>query len=505
MVQTALDLLNSALAGWQTLWRWLFWLGLLSGVGLLWLRIFRRPAYERLLPRLRESLAPLGTWGGAGLAVLLSFSVLGVLGQVVLHRVSAGDQTSASRNADPDAAPTTQASPTVTYLTESTYTRSLTLPPALLRRVQLEGVQVLSPYLTDPSSDNILRLRDRFTRSGQDVVFTREATLRSQVPLRLDRSRMNLNLDFVSPMQGARRSYYNASFSGQYAFTNPLKTPITARFVFPLPQGSGTLSDFRVIVNGQELTAAQLIDGSGWEGRLAAGQTANVEVAYRHQGARGWSYLLGTRREPIRDFALNIKTNGVPKFQRYSLYPTRTARTLGGTNLSWELKNVITAQDVSLSFTTASLRETLAKMYTFAPIALLLAALFGVVWTRWTGLRATPLGVVLATLSVLAGTALGGVLMSYLPAYLAGPLGALVAAVLALRCLGVGYWPPVLIATFLPLCFLLVGHAGLVLALTLLLLLAALIWKRPAGASPESVPPESVPPHVERWHLAARE
>ena len=38
-------------------------------------------------------------------------------------------------------------------------------------------VQVLSPYLQDPGSANIVSLRDRFTRSGQDVVFSREATL----------------------------------------------------------------------------------------------------------------------------------------------------------------------------------------------------------------------------------------------------------------------------------------------------------------------------------------
>lgn len=479
MVQTALDLLWSVFSRWHTLWTWLFWLALLAGLTLLYLRLFRRPVFDSLLPRLRETLAPLGAWGGALLVFLLGFSVLGVTGQLVLHRVSTGDNASASRSADPDAAPTIQQSPRVTYLTEKQYQRTLVIPPALLKTVKEQGVQVLAPYLQDPTSQNITRLRDRFWRSGQDIMFTRTATLRGEEPIRLDQALVNLKLDFVSPMQGARRSYYNAAFKAQYAFSNPLKTPVTARFVFPLPEGSGTLSDFQVMVEGKELSAADLMNGNGWQGELKPGQTAHVTVTYRHQGARGWQYLLSDRREPIRDFNLNIRTNQAAKFARYSLYPTRTARTLGGTNLSWDLKNVITAQNVSLSFTSSSLRETLTKLYAFAPLALLLAGLFGLIWTRWRNLSAAPLSVGLAVLGILAGTALGGVLMSYLPAYLAAPLGALLGAAFALRSLGAAYWPPVLLAAALPLVFLLVNHAGLLIVATGVVLLAALIWTQP--------------------------
>ncbi|WP_291426811.1 hypothetical protein, partial [Deinococcus sp.] len=140
MVQTFTDMLFSLLASWHTLWRWLLWLGLLSGGWLVYLRVFRRASYDRLLPRLRETFLPLGSWGGALLLFALSYSLLGVVGQVVLHRVSAGDSTSTSRNADPDAAPTVQEAPRVTYLSEKKYVRSLSLPPELLRRVKAEGV-----------------------------------------------------------------------------------------------------------------------------------------------------------------------------------------------------------------------------------------------------------------------------------------------------------------------------------------------------------------------------
>lgn len=70
------------------------------------------------------------------------------------------------------------------------------------------------------------------------------------------------------------------------------------------------------------------------------------------------------------------------------------------------------------------------------PFALAFSLLFGVVWAFWRGLSARPLQVMLALLGLIAGTALGGVLMNYFPAFMAGPLGAGLAAVLALRGLG---------------------------------------------------------------------
>ena len=49
MVQAALDLLWSVFAGWETLWRWLFWVALLGGLTLLYLRLFRRETFNATL------------------------------------------------------------------------------------------------------------------------------------------------------------------------------------------------------------------------------------------------------------------------------------------------------------------------------------------------------------------------------------------------------------------------------------------------------------------------
>lgn len=269
---------------------------------------------------------------------------------------------------------TVQQALTDTYLAERTYTHILTLLPALLRRVREEVVQVLSPYLHDPSSASIVSLRDRFTRSGQDVVFSRETTLQTQEYITLASSKVAADLNFVDAASGSRQSYYNGVFDGQYAFANPLSTPATVRFAFPLPRGSGALSGFTMTVNGQPYSAADLTDGSVWEGQVAGGAPVTVRVVYRHQGSRGWSYDLSQRREPVKSFDLTIRADQPAKFQRYSLFPTSVDRSAfgGSQTLRRNLQNAITAQNVAVMFEQGSLRETLAEPYHFTSLSLLL-------------------------------------------------------------------------------------------------------------------------------------
>ena len=373
--------------------------------------------------------------------------------------VRLGSQVNArySNTTDPNTTETVQHALTATCLAERTYTRTLTLPPALLRRVGEEGVQVLSPYLQDPSSANIVSLRDRFTRSGQDVVFSREATLQTQEYITLASSKVAADLNFVDAAAGSRQSYYNGAFDGQYAFVNPLSTPATVRFAFPLPRGSGALSGFTMTVNGRPYSAADLTDGSVWDGQVAGGAPVTVRVVYRHQGPRGWSY------------DLTIRADQPAKFQRYSLSPTSVDRSAfgGSQTLRWNLQNAITAQNVAVVFEQGSLRETLAKLHHFTPLSLLL------VWASIRRLYLQPLllGMALLSLSFIVG----GVLTGCLNPVLAELLG------VALLSLGRTYLPPFLLVVLAPLIFLSVGNAGLLLGLLAMAILVTLLrssgWK----------------------------
>ena len=213
--------------------------------------------------------------------------------------VRLGSQVNArySNTTDPNTTETVQQALTATCLAERTYTRTLTLLPALLRRVGEEGVH-----------------HARQQQGGGD-------------------------LNFVDAAAGSRQSYYNGAFDGQYAFVNPLSTPATVRFAFPLPRGSGALSGFTMTANGRPYSAADLTDGSVWDGQVAGGAPVTVRVVYRHQGSRGWSYDLSQRREPVKSFDLTIRADQPAKFQRYSLFPTSVDRSAfgGSQTLRWNL------------------------------------------------------------------------------------------------------------------------------------------------------------------------
>lgn len=453
-------------------------------VGLLDRERFRRTldAGGRLLPRLLRGLLVLGTLG------LAAFG-LDVVRQSVDLQQGAAQNARYAQGADPAGGETVQQAPSASYLATRSYTRSLTLPPDLVRRIEVQGgAETLIPYLTGQPAENTLSLSDTFRRVGDALVYTREATLNTSQPIRLDTSTVSADLRFVDPALGGRQTYYNASFDGQYSFRNPLPNEATVRFTFPLPVGSGTLSGFRMVVNGQELRAADLAGGSTWEGTVPAGGAVKVRVTYQHQGSRGWSYYLAARREPIQQFDLTVRADRPAKFQRYSLYPTSISRAaLGGSQtLRWQLKDVITAQNVAVVFAQGSLRETLAKVHLFMPLALLLGALYTLVWALTRRERIPAARAVLAVLGVALGFGLGGILTAYLPPLLGEVVGALAAFGLGVWALGRAFWLPLALTAAAPLAFLSGGNAGLLLTLLAVaaLLLLALAGRRPPRPTP---------------------
>ena len=481
MVQFALDSFLSAVRDLSAL---LVPLGIVL-VGflatLLVLAVLDRERPRRWLDALRSAGPRIGGWTLVGLTLFLSVVALHVVRHAVDTRLSTLQNARASTEADPSGGETVQPAPTATSVSERTYTRTLTLPPQFLERVGEDGIGVLTPYLADPSSENIRRLVDTFRRSGRDVVFTREATLLVEDPIRFDTSNVNVDLAFVDPVQGGRQTYYNARFEGRYTFRNPLTETANVRFVFPLPYGSGTLSNFELLADGRPVQVTSLDRGAIWEGTLQAGGSANLVVRYRNQGARSWSYQLAARREPIANFDLTVKADRAAKFARYSLFPTSTASSFAGpTTLRWQLKDVITAQNVSLTFSGASLRETLAKVFAFAPAALLTGAAFVLAWAWRRGLRVSRLAAGLATLGFTLGFVLAGVLTAYVNVVLAGLLGAALAVGLGVAVLGRRFLIPLVLAAAAPLTFLATGHAGL--RLTILGVIALLILLPRSGA-----------------------
>ncbi len=484
MVQMALNTV------WQALISLKFWVGplvaLLFGTLLFVLLL-------SLLDRERARAYWVSLSGTALGARRWLWPVLGLAAGCLLLNISArsldarlGQQLSTHTrlSADPDGQPTTQLSPTVVLVEPHTYSRTLTLPRGLYTRLEVAGGwEALTPYLINDAgrASSVQDIREGFTVQGKNLYYTREVTMLQEHLLALDTSQVEAKLNF-----GGNASVYKAQFAADYSFTNPQDHPITARFSFPLPVGSGTLSSFRMKVNGQEYRAADLTGGSEWEGEVPARATVKVNVSYQHQGSRGWSYQLSQRREPIRSFALKVTADRQAGFGRYSLYPTRiTGGLFGQKTLEWNLQDIITAQNVAVVFSQGSVRELLSKVHLFMPLSLLLLAILSVYYSVNYHVSLLPKNLAWGVLALSLGYTLGGVLTAYLPPTLAEVLGVLAAVILALRCLGREYLVPVVLVAIAPLAFLSGGHAGLLLSL----LAVGLLWLfMPQRPKPEYVP-----------------
>lgn len=405
-------------------------------------------------------------WLGAALVPLAVLAALGMAESRERGRLERLESAESTRDPQPDAPPVRQFGPSAAMLVERTYTRHLSLPPQLLERLGSEGLGALAPFLTDPSTGNVLRLRDTVRRSGSEAILTREVTRTDEEPLDLDEALVRVSFRRL----GTRA--YDAHFEGRYVFRNAGQLPLPARFQFPAPT-EGTLRGLEGTVNG----APMLLAGDGsvleWRGTLPPGTTAEAVLRYQAMGARAWRYDLGSRRRRVMRFRLEADGARDVRFPRGSLPPTRR----GSASLAWELDNVISAQQVALSFVRdTTLRDGYLQALDIAPGAFLLLVVAGSVIVVRRGATCSPAAAAAAAGS--AGLGLGAIpiLAAYVGPVAAALLSPAIGVVLGSR-LAARTAPAQLVpAALLPATCLAGEHTGL-LALVLLCAVATAVWR----------------------------
>lgn len=475
--QTVQSIWDSWFAAWGWLlsvaWVLLIVLGVLLVLGLT-LYAIHREGFERALGWVMARAKPAAQWVGLGLLVGFLVMALGLVKEAVLLKYNTEARAQYSSVEDPDVGPTLQYGPAASYISERTYTRTFTLPPDFLRRIGEDGVGILAPYLTDPSAENVTQLADTFRRSGRDVVFTREVTQLSETPITLENAEVDVGLRFKEAGPAGRRSFYTADYKATYSFSNPLQKAARVRFVFALPEQSGTLRDFSLVVNGTPQPDPDRNDNYSWEQQVEAGAKVKVEVHYVSQGSRSWTYNISSGRRPIKNFKLNLTSDRPVRFLRGALFPTSQR----GNSRTWELKNVITAQQIEVFFPNKESRlETLNKVYTFLPLSLVLFVVWSVAWLWQRKLEVQVPMFLLATLGFAVGLGFAGLLQWYMPLF-----GALfLAALLAVGLVYVTYPGllfPAAVSALLPLVFLTGGHAALLLGFTAIVVIVSLIQQK---------------------------
>jgi hypothetical protein len=365
---------------------------------------------------------------------------------------------------------TTQYSPSVSFEQQTTLKRSFTIPPEIATKLGENPEEVLQRYINDnPTNRTVTKVDDAFTRRGNALLYERTVLVSERKPVALEVVDVGVMLEGVA---NSSEGAYKAKFDGRYSFGNPQAQPTPMRFIFPLPDSSGTLSGFQMTLNGQPVQVADLSNGYVWEGTLPANAKAEVRITYTNQGADVWNYDFGQRREPIRDFKLRVTTPRNAEFDVTSLFPTSEATRA----YEWRLQNVITSQNIAVSLPSRqySLSGTLNDLYSFAPLAMLamVAWALALAWRR--ELKLEPARLIIAVLALTVGVALSGVLIWYLPVAVAGLIGAFLAIALGIGSLGRDYALPVGLSGLAPLAFL-SADAALILMVLAVVALSTLI------------------------------
>ncbi len=411
-------------------------------------------------------------YGAAGFGTLGILLVL-VAGWTCLHTALALAQqdiqwreaAEATANPIPDAPAVTQFEPTVAVLAEHTYQRTLTLPPDFMQRIGTDGLGALSPYLTDPTANNVLRLVDTFRRSGKDVVFTRQMTRLDEEPAPFTTSQIRVTFRRL-----AGRAY-DADFEGRYLFQNPHPQPVTVRFLFPLPN-ENTIRSLNVTVGGQAVTEPNPSGEYEWKRLMQPGEQWEAVVRYHVIGAKIWRYGLGSRRGKVQVFHLSAATGGPVTFLRGSLQPS----TVGRDSLQWDLANVVTTQQIAIAFPPdIERREAYLQALSALPTSLILF-LVGTLAVAWRfRAKLTPGGVMAALVLFTLGLWAAPVLANYVGAQAGVLLAPLAGAFGASRVLGRRSLLAALPSALLPATFLSPTHSGLLVLLLTIATLCALV------------------------------
>ena len=318
------------------------------------------------------------------------------------------------------APPIEQPGPVVAAMVEKTYSRTLTLPPEFFQRIGAEGVGALSPYLVDPTAENVKSMVDSFRRSGEDVVFSRELTRADESPMPFDHADIDVKFERLGKIA------YRVVFTSEYRFTNETRSPIECRFLFYPPQSGGTIQALRVKVDGQAIDEP---DGGGnyvWIGQVEPGAQKSARVSYESVGTSSWNYQVGSARRRVRDFRLTATIAGPVEFETGSINPSSREDDM----VEWRLDDVLTTQRLGLVFP-----EDVAARDAFleglgslsATLILMLTALVAV--GLRTGRGVSPKRLALAAAASAIGLGSSYVLHNALGYLLALVVGSLVAAI----------------------------------------------------------------------------
>lgn len=441
----------------------------------LWLYRMNKEALPPVGKELKRVLKGVLVWILLIGILLLQINVLKAIRQGVISRNQQASVAKYTSEGEGGGGEISQYGPTIMYNHTTVRTQRLIIPKYTLTYLNAHGLETTDSINSMPGwspeelrydSRPIINIEDQLEKAQDAIVINRKTTTDQYLPLKLLASDIKLKLTFKEQGNRARRQYYDSDFVGQYSFSNPYEVPKKIYFGFPYPYGTGTLSNFRMKVDGKDVLTEEVGNSRVWEQEVSPGKSMTVEVGYSYDGSRSWTYNLSSKREAINNFKLQVSSNNPRiKFQRGSMMPSKKSKGLMDSTLTWEASNLVRSQDISLYFPGISIGEVITRLYIFSPIALIVFVITILGWGALKGREVTPVQLILTTFSYSLSFALAGYLLTYMPLALAIIISFALSAFLNLKITDRSVLPPILVASLVPLTFIWVGNTGLLLCL----------------------------------------
>lgn len=222
-------------------------------------------------------------------------------------------------------------------------------------------------------SPNLFINREVKTPCVIDGKATEQTTRRSE-KVNLAGTDINVGLDLDHRRKGLLwYSTYRVKFDGLYTVTNSTAQSADYTFVYPFPSADGLYDDFRVQVDGKEVS-----DYTPDTGKvtvpltIGAGESRQIRIAYGSQGMDNWWYQFGAGVTQIRNFRMTMQTDFTDiNFPENSISPTQKEPAGDGWKLTWQYDNLVSGIQIGMQLPQKlNPGPFVSRVSMFAPVSL---------------------------------------------------------------------------------------------------------------------------------------
>ncbi|MEM7182154.1 MAG: inner membrane CreD family protein [Spirochaetota bacterium] len=208
---------------------------------------------------------------------------------------------------------------------------------------------------------------------------------------------------------------YDLQFKGKYLLKNRLNRKEELHFLFKLPSTAGNISNTKVTIDGKIYEGdTNYADGINWSQTMQKEEEHSIEIEYTARGTDRFTYALADKKKEIKSLQAKLSTDFLEyNIPEKAMVPNSQSSDSKQTIITWEGKNMITGQNISLKFVIEDYGYIASKLFFYAPLSLLLFLMAILVYAVSKEINLHPMHYLFITGGFFVFYLLGSYLISY--------------------------------------------------------------------------------------------